>query len=63
MTAHTGQWVGGETLNVGKWMGPHASSGAAKESDTGYVFDWAQLRGPVIDAVTGAGWTYRPEQS
>jgi len=59
---HTGQWVGGETVNVGCWLGPHGTSGAARATGVSFEFDWSQLRGPVIDAVTGAGWTYHPER-
>jgi hypothetical protein len=27
-----------------------------------YKFSWSDLHDPVIDAVTGAGWTYRPKK-
>ena len=43
------------------WLGPHATEGGADES--GYKFAWSDLREPVIDAVTGAGWTYKPKSS
>ncbi len=42
------------------WLGPHHTGGGADES--GYKFSWAELREPIIDAVTGAGWTYKPKK-
>lgn len=60
---HKGQWVGSDVLNVGRWLGPHEVTGAAEGTGTGYEFDWAQLRDPIVEAVTGAGWTYHPERS
>ena len=55
-----GQQIGSETLHVIAWLGPHATEGGADES--GYKFSWSDLREPVIDAVTGAGWTYKPKK-
>jgi hypothetical protein len=55
-----GQHVGTETLHVLAWLGPHHTEGGADER--GYRFSWSQLRDPVIDAVTGAGWTYKPKR-
>lgn len=54
-----GQHIGSETLHVIAWLGPHSTEGGADES--GYRFAWGDLREPVIDAVTGAGWTYKPK--
>lgn len=55
-----GQHVGSETLHVLAWLGPHRTEGGADEK--GYKFAWAQLREPLIEAVTGAGWTYKPKK-
>jgi hypothetical protein len=55
-----GQHIGSETLNVIAWLGPHSTAGGADES--GYKFSWSDLRDPIIDAVTGAGWTYKPKK-
>jgi hypothetical protein len=55
-----GQHVGVETLHVIAWLGPHATSGGADEQ--GYKFSWSDLRDPVIEAATGAGWTYKPKK-
>lgn len=55
-----GQHVGSETLHVLAWLGPHQTEGGADEE--GYQFSWGNLREPVIDAVTGAGWTYKPKK-
>jgi hypothetical protein len=55
-----GQHIGVETLHVIAWLGPHATSGGADEK--GYKFSWSDLRDPVIEAVTGAGWTYKPKK-
>ena len=55
-----GQHIGSETLNVAAWLGPHHTEGGADEK--GYKFSWSDLRDPVIEAVTGAGWTYRPKK-
>ena len=30
--------------------------------ESGYRFAWGDLRDPVIEAVTGAGWTYKPKK-
>jgi hypothetical protein len=54
-----GQHIGSETMHVIAWLGPHHTEGGADES--GYKFSWGDLREPVIDAVTGAGWTYKPK--
>jgi hypothetical protein len=42
------------------WLGPHGTEGGADEK--GYKFAWSDLREPVIEAVTGAGWTYKPKK-
>jgi hypothetical protein len=55
-----GQHVGSETVHVIAWLGPHHTEGGADES--GYKFSWGDLRDPVIEAVTGAGWTYKPKK-
>jgi hypothetical protein len=55
-----GQHMGSETMHVIAWLGPHSTEGGADES--GYKFSWSDLREPVIDAVTGAGWTYKPKK-
>ena len=55
-----GQHIGSETVHVLAWLGPHSTDGGADES--GYKFSWSMLREPVIDAVTGAGWTYKPKK-
>ncbi|MGE5409005.1 MAG: hypothetical protein ACM3NV_10375 [Syntrophothermus sp.] len=55
-----GQHVGSETVHVLAWLGPHQAEGGADES--GYKFSWSDLREPVIEAVTGAGWTYKPKK-
>ena len=55
-----GQHIGSETVHVIAWLGPHHTGGGADES--GYKFSWAELREPIIDAVTGAGWTYKPKK-
>ena len=55
-----GQHVGSETLHVLAWLGPHGTEGGADEK--GYKFAWSDLREPVIEAVTGAGWTYKPKK-
>jgi hypothetical protein len=55
-----GQHIGSETVHVIAWLGPHHTEGAADES--GYKFSWGDLRDPVIDAVTSAGWTYKPKK-
>jgi hypothetical protein len=56
-----GQHLGSETVHVLAWLGPHHTAGGADES--GYKFSWSDLRDPVIDAVTGAGWTYKPKKA
>jgi hypothetical protein len=55
----SGKKWGTSTERVIGWGGPHRTEGGADES--GYRFSWSDLREPVIDAVTGAGWTYRPK--
>jgi hypothetical protein len=55
----SGQQWGKSSERVISWGGPHRTEGGADES--GYKFSWSDLREPVIDAVTGAGWTYRPK--
>ena len=56
-----GQHIGSETMHVLAWLGPHHTEGGADEK--GYKFSWGDLREPVIDAVTGAGWTYKPKKA
>lgn len=55
-----GQHMGSETMHVLAWLGPHHTEGGADEK--GYKFSWGDLRDPVIEAVTGAGWTYKPKK-
>lgn len=55
-----GQHVGMETFQVVALLGPHETERGADEG--GYMFKWSTLRDPVIEAVTGAGWTYKPEK-
>ena len=55
-----GQHMGTEKVQVLAWLGPHSTEGGADES--GYQFSWGDLREPVIEAVTGAGWTYKPKR-
>ena len=54
-----GQHVGSEKLRVLAWLGPHHVEGGTTEQ--GYTFHWSDLRDPVLAAVTGAGWTYKPK--
>lgn len=56
-----GQHIGSETMHVLAWLGPHHTEGGADEK--GYKFSWGDLREQVIDAVTGAGWTYKPKKA
>lgn len=56
-----GQHIGTETMHVLAWLGPHHTEGGADEK--GYKFSWGDLRDPVIEAVTGAGWTYKPRKA
>ena len=58
-TWRSGQQWGTWTEHVISWGGRHRTEGGADES--GYEFSWSDLRQPVIEAVTGAGWTYRPK--
>jgi hypothetical protein len=55
-----GQHIGSEKLHVIAWLGPHSVSGGADEK--GYTFSWSDLRDPVLEAVTGGGWTYKPKR-
>lgn len=55
-----GQHIGSEKMHVLAWLGPHHTSGGADEK--GFSFSWSDLRDPVMDAVTGAGWTYKPKK-
>ena len=55
-----GQHMGAEKVTVLAWLGPHHVEGGATEE--GYTFRWSDLRDPVIAAVTGAGWTYKPKK-
>jgi hypothetical protein len=55
-----GQHIGSEKMHVLAWLGPHVTGGGADEE--GYSFSWSDLREPVIEAVTGAGWTYKPKK-
>lgn len=55
-----GQPIGSETMHVVAWLGPHETEGAADEK--GFKFSWGDLREKVIDAVTSAGWTYKPKK-
>ena len=55
-----GQHIGSESFTVVQWLGTVSSSGGAQDGK--YKFSWSDLRDPVIDAVTGAGWTYKPRK-
>jgi hypothetical protein len=55
-----GQHIGSESFTVVQWLGTVSSSGGAEGGK--YKFSWSDLRDPVIDAVTGAGWTYKPRK-
>lgn len=55
-----GQHVGTETRHVVAWLGASGTEDRADEQ--GYSFSWSDLRGPVMEAVTGAGWTYKPKK-
>lgn len=55
-----GQHIGSETVHILAWLGPHVTEGGADEK--GYKFSWGDLREPVMEAVTGAGWTYKPKK-
>lgn len=59
-SADRGQYVGSHKMHVVAWLGPHETEGGADEK--GYSFSWGDLRSSVIDAVTGAGWTYKPKK-
>jgi hypothetical protein len=53
-----GQQFGFEDIDVLAWPGPEGDQPA----DEPFRFSWSLLRKPVIEAVTGAGWTYAPKQ-
>jgi hypothetical protein len=55
-----GQHIGTETVDVIAWLGPHHVEGGAGEE--GFKFSWSDLREPVMSAVTGGGWTYKPKK-
>jgi hypothetical protein len=55
-----GQHIGSESFRVIAWLGSITSAGGAEEGK--YEFSWSDLRDPVIEAVTGAGWTYKPKK-
>jgi hypothetical protein len=55
-----GQHIGAESYTVIQWLGTVSSGGAAEGGK--YKFSWSDLRDPVIEAVTGAGWTYKPKK-
>ena len=55
-----GQHIGTEKVTILAWLGPHYVEGGATEE--GYTFKWSDLRDPVVAAVTGAGWTYKPKK-
>ncbi len=55
-----GQHIGTETHHVLAWLGRHHTEGGADEK--GYKFSWSDLRAPVMETVTGAGWTYKPKR-
>jgi hypothetical protein len=59
-----GQHIGSESFTVVAWLGAVASGGGAEGDarEASYKFSWSDLRDPVIDAVTGAGWTYKPKR-
>jgi hypothetical protein len=59
-----GQHIGSESFKVVAWLGTVTSGGGAEgdEREASYKFSWSDLRDPVIDAVTGAGWTYKPKK-
>ncbi len=53
-----GQQFGFEDIDVLAWPGPEGDQPA----DEQFRFSWSLLRKPAIEAVTGAGWTYKPKQ-
>jgi len=57
-TRTRGQQFGFEDVAVIAWPRPEGDQPA----DEQFRFSWSQLREPVIEAVTGAGWTYKPKQ-
>jgi hypothetical protein len=59
-----GQHIGSESFRVIAWLGAVTSGGGAEGDarEASYKFSWSELRDPVIEAVTGAGWTYKPKR-
>jgi hypothetical protein len=59
-----GQHVDSESFKVVAWLGAVASGGGAEGDgrEASYKFSWSDLRDPVIEAVTGVGWTYKPRK-
>jgi hypothetical protein len=53
-----GQQFGFEDIEVLAWPDPEGGQPA----DEQFRFSWSLLRKPAIEAVTGAGWTYKPKQ-
>ena len=53
-----GQQSGFEDIDVLAWPGPEGDEPA----DEQFRFSWSLLRKPAIEAVTGAGWTFKPKQ-
>lgn len=51
-----GQHIGSETMHVVGFPG------GGETDRSGFKFSWSDLREPVIEAVTGAGWTYKPKR-
>jgi hypothetical protein len=58
-----GQFTGGNFEKVVSNLGgEHGATGGANQ-DGSYKFEWKDLRHSVIEAVTGAGWTYVPKKA
>jgi hypothetical protein len=53
-----GQQFGFEDIDVLAWPRPEGDQPA----DEQFRFSWSLLRKPAIEAVTGAGWTYKPKR-
>ena len=53
-----GQQFGFEDIDVLAWPGPEGDEPA----DEQFRFSWSLLRKPAIEAVTGAGWTFKPKK-
>lgn len=53
-----GQQLGFEDIDVLAWPGPAGDEPA----DEQFRFSWSLLRKPLIETVTGAGWTFDPKQ-